>query len=329
MAYFVGYGKCSPSFLVYYKEGNKVMKHRVVSFTDKFEDVVSDGYINEEFINCDNFEENNGFIKEDENINGNISENNIDNANNGRNKNGNINSSDLNNDESKERRYPKRNRKPPVHLNDYDLNNEKDVVNFVDYFYLLNIRVSYDDAMKSDDSLKWKFAMVDEIKSLKLNGTYTLVDLPENCKLVGGKWVYNIKGDPDNPTCKVRYVAKGYSQTYGIDYFETFSSTTRMESIRVLMQLAVNYILFVHQMDVKSAYLPAPIDCDVYVAQPKGYEVLNENGKPVVFKLNKSLYGLKQSGRNWNNLLCSYLCDIEFTQSNVDPCIYTRTKNGN
>ena len=151
MAYFVGYDKCSPSFLVYYKEENKVMKHRVVSFTDKFEDVVSDGYINEEFINCDNFEENNGFIKEDGNINGNISENNIDNANNGRNKNGNINSSDLNNDESKERRYPKRNRKPPVHLNDYDLNNEKDVVDFVDYFYLLNIRVSYDDAMKSDD----------------------------------------------------------------------------------------------------------------------------------------------------------------------------------
>ena len=55
MAYFVGYDKCSPSFLVYYKEENKVMKHRVVSFTDKFEDVVSDGYINEEFINCDRF----------------------------------------------------------------------------------------------------------------------------------------------------------------------------------------------------------------------------------------------------------------------------------
>ena len=52
------------------------------------------------------------------------------------------------------------------------------------------------------------------------------------------------------------------------------------------MQLAVNYNLFVHQMDVKSAYLHAPIDCDIYVAQPKGYEVLNENGKPIVFKLN-------------------------------------------
>ena len=70
------------------------------------------------------------------------------------------------------------------------------------------------------------------------------------------------------------------------------------------MQLAVNYNLFVHQMNVKSTYLHAPIDCDIYVAQPKGYEVVNENGKPIVFKLNKSLYGLKQSGRNQNNLLC-------------------------
>ena len=67
----------------------------------------------------------------------------------------------------------------------------------------------------------------------------------------------------------------------------------------------------------------------VIVAQPKGYEVLHENGKPMVFKLNKSLYGLKQSGRNWKNLLCSYLCDIGFTQSNVDPCIYTKSESGN
>ena len=101
-----------------------------------------------------------------------------------------------------------------------------------------------------------------------------------------------------------------------------------MESFRVLMQFAVNYNLFVHQMDLKNAYLHAPIDCDIYVAHLKCYEVLNKNGKPMV-KLIKSLYGLRQSGRNWNNLLCSYLCDIGFAQSNVDLCIYTRSKNDN
>ena len=63
------------------------------------------------------------------------------------------------------------------------------------------------------------------------------------------------------------------------------------------MQLTVNYSL-VHQLDVKSAYLHAQIDSDIYIFQSKGYEVLNEKGKPMILKLNKSFYGLKQSGRN-------------------------------
>ena len=70
-----------------------------------------------------------------------------------------------------------------------------------------------------------------------------------------------------------------------------------MESLRILMQLAANYGLVVHQMDVKSAYLLSQIDCDIYVCQPKGYEVLFKKGKSMVLKLSKFLYGLKQSGR--------------------------------
>ena len=263
--YFVGYDKYSPSYLVYYKEENKVMKHRVVHFTDKFENVANDCFINEEFINCDSYHENNGFIKEEKVSSGNSEI--IDNTYDSRNSNGNIinetnNSGDLYNVNGVERRYPIRTRKPPSHLNDYDLSCGEDAVNFIDYCYMLNIPISYENAINCDDSLNWKLAMDREMEALKLNGTFTLVDLPENCKLVGGKWVYDVKGDPNNPIYKARYVAKGYSQTYGIDYFETFSPTTRMESIRVLMQLAVNYNLLVHQMDVKSAYLHAPIDCD-------------------------------------------------------------------
>ena len=98
---------------------------------------------------------------------------------------------------------------------------------------------------------------------------YALVDLPENCKLAGGKWVYNIKADHDNPSYKAYNVAKGYSQMYGIDYFETFSRTTRMKSIRVLIQLALNYNLFVYQMDAKSAYLHAPIDSNICFSTEK------------------------------------------------------------
>ena len=93
----------------------------------------------------------------------------------------------------------------------------------------------------------------------------------------------------------------------------------------MLMQLAVQEDMFVHQMDVKTAYLNAPIDCELYIEQPKGYEVRGENGEKLVCKLNKSLYGLKQSGRNWNNMLDMYLKNEGFEQSQADPCVYQRS----
>ena len=75
------------------------------------------------------------------------------------------------------------------------------------------------------------------------------------------------------------------------------------------MQLAAQNNYIVHQIDVKTAYLNAPIDCSIYLEQAKGYEVFCENDEPLVYKLNKLLYWLKQSGRNWNNLLSRELID--------------------
>ena len=140
-------------------------------------------------------------------------------------------------------------------------------------------------------------------------------------KLVGGRWVYALQGDPEEPVYKARYVAKGYSQIEGIDYSETFSTTARMESVRALVQIAVQNDWLLHQMDVKCAYLHAPIDQDVYVEPPIGYK-----SGCKVWKLNKSLYGLKQSGRNWHSVLHDYLKELDFAQSSADPCVFT-TRN--
>ena len=126
---------------------------------------------------------------------------------------------------------------------------------------------------------KWKLVMDKEMKSLELNDKFKLIDLPEPSKLVSGKCMYSIREDPDNPSFKAR--------------FETSWPTICIESIITLRQLAVNYGLVVHQINVKSAYLYARIDCDIYVCQPKGYEVLNKKDKPMVLKLNKYLYGFK------------------------------------
>jgi hypothetical protein len=138
--------------------------------------------------------------------------------------------------------------------------------------------------------------MGEEMESLQLNNTLELVPPPKDHNVVGGRWVYAIKqGSNNEKKFKARFVAKGYSQMEGIDYVETFSPTARITSIRMLMQFAAAEGLIVDQMDVKTAYLNADIDCTVYVEQPEGYCKTDTNGNKLVCRLNKSLYGLNKA----------------------------------
>ena len=92
---------------------------------------------------------------------------------------------------------------------------------------------------------------------------------------------------------KARLVAKGYTQKFGVDYDETFTPVVRFTSIRVLLALAVQKDMLVHQMDVVTAFLNSTLEEEIYMEQPSHYV---EKGKEkLVCKLNKSLYGLKQS----------------------------------
>ena len=84
------------------------------------------------------------------------------------------------------------------------------------------------------------------------------------------------------------FIAKGHLQIYGKDYRETFTPTTNMASIRLLLQIAVHYDLLIHHMDVKSAYLNAPLDYEIYVKPPEGFEGKNRN---YVWKFKNSIYG--------------------------------------
>ena len=230
---------------------------------------------------------------------------------------------------------PARVRNLPKHLEDYvvdigtDSEDDDQVRLNIDYYYkaVSSIPQSYKEAMTSPDAKKWQVAMDDEMNSLKINDTFTLTSLPKGRKAVGGRWVYAIKEDASGAkTYKARYVAKGFSQVKGVDYQETFSPTASLTSIRTFIQLAAQYGLILHQMDVKTAYLNAPIDCEVFVEQAEGFETSGHSSERSVYKLNKSLYGLKQSGRNWNSMIHDYLIENEFVQSSADPCVYLRKR---
>ena len=191
---------------------------------------------------------------------------------------------------------------------------------------LYEIPDRYEEATNSPNSSEWIRAMNEEICALEENDTWELVELPEDRTEIKGRWVYttklNSRGEVDK--FKARYVAKGCSQTPGLDFDETFSPTTRMSTIRALLQASVQMGMQLHQMDVKSAYLHAPIDHDVYLCPPEGYKIPND-GKRWTCHLKKSIYGLKQSGRNWNQLLDSFLKEQGFRQSELDLCLYTMT----
>ena len=77
-------------------------------------------------------------------------------------------------------------------------------------------------------------------------------------------------------------------------------------------------------MDMKTAYLNAPIQEDIDIEQPEG----NQKGKQMVCKLKRSLYGLKQSARNWFECLSSHLFEFNFKASLHDPCLLTLMRNG-
>ncbi|GFN74028.1 hypothetical protein PoB_000053400 [Plakobranchus ocellatus] len=241
---------------------------------------------------------------------------------------------------SNSRGLGKRIKTRPKYLDDYVVTNdndetesdENDFLNstFLHYCYntVHQIPTCYKNAISCDDATKWHKAMNDEISALEENGTFECTTLPPGRNAVGGRWVFDVKTNAKGEeTFKARYVAKGFSQIPGIDFQETFSPTARLTSVRTLVQCAVQNDQMVHQMDVKTAYLNAPIDCELYVQQPEGYEKTNDKGEKPVWKLKKSLYGLKQSGRNCNNLLHSHLIADGFVQSLVDTCVYFKETN--
>jgi len=135
--------------------------------------------------------------------------------------------------------------------------------------------------------------MKDEMKSMKDNEVWDLVELPEGMKPIGWKWIFKAKKDSKGniERYKARLVAKGFTQKESIDYKETFSPVSSKDSFITIMMLVAHFDLKLHQMDVKTTFLNGDIEETVYIVQPENF-VLGDS-KSMVCKLKKSIYGLK------------------------------------
>jgi hypothetical protein len=163
--------------------------------------------------------------------------------------------------------------------------------------------------------------MQSEIDALCENRTWSLVSPPPGKKPIGCRWVFKIKRKSDGSIerYKARLVAKGYTQVEGVDYFDTFAPVAKLVTVRVILSVAAAKNWPLHQLDVNNAFLHGDLHEDVYMHLPPGFR---RQGEPLVCKLNKSLYGLKQASRNWYSKFSEVLIDFGFTHSTADPSLF-------
>ncbi|CAI7750466.1 unnamed protein product [Closterium sp. NIES-53] len=156
---------------------------------------------------------------------------------------------------------------------------------------------SYAEAIEGPYSSQWQSAMDAEMASWNSTGTYVDEVPPPGANIVSGMWIFRVKRPPGSPPVfKARYVARGFSQRQGFDYFQTFSPTPKMTTLRVLLHVAAQRDYELHSLDFSTAFL-----------------------------LFRPVYGLRQVPREWHDTLRTTLAALGFTPSTADPSLFLRT----
>lgn len=214
---------------------------------------------------------------------------------------------------------------------------------------------SYKNALASSHAADWRKAVGAEFVGLLENGTFTVEAVPGGRKTLTGKWVLTTKTKSDGTLLKfkARFVARGFQQIAGIDYGEVFAPVTRYTTIRLIAAMATDPALFTAHSDIKQAYLNGTLDEDLYLEPPEGTidillaavdpanghsaaardlarDMINSlnaakrDGIRVALRLHKTLYGLKQAGREWNRLLDATLRAAGFVNHPAELCLYIK-----
>jgi hypothetical protein len=178
----------------------------------------------------------------------------------------------------------------------------------------------------SEDSEEWRDARLEELGRMADLRAWELVEPTQEMNILGSRWVFTLKRNPDGTLerYKARLVAQGFGQKEGIDFDQTFASTAGMTTVRTFLAMVGLFNLHCHQLDVTTAFLYGEVDKDIYMRQPPGHT----DGTPRVCKLIRSIYGLKQSPRIWQQKLEASLVKLGFQVSRLDPSLYLLERNG-
>ena len=174
---------------------------------------------------------------------------------------------------------------------------------FLSAFESIRIPTSVQEALKDQN---WVRAMNEQMGALERNETWEIAERPKDKKAVSCRWIFTAKYQSNGTLdlYKVWLVAKGYTQTYEIDYEETFALLTKMNTIRIILFLATHFGLEMHQFDAKNGFLCGSLEEEVYIEIPPGYGATNEGNKvcilrPCMVLNNHLMLGLEDLLKLW------------------------------
>ncbi|CAI7787025.1 unnamed protein product [Closterium sp. NIES-54] len=167
-------------------------------------------------------------------------------------------------------------------------------------------------------------AMDAEMASWKSTGTYIDAVPPPGANIVSGMWIFRVKRPPGSPPVfQARYVARGFSQRQGVDYFQTFSPTPKMTTLRVLLHVAAHRDYELHSLDFSTAFLQGSLHEEIWLRRPLGFTGSFPPGTQ--WSLRRPVYGLRQAPGEWHDTLRTTLAALGFAPSTADPSLFLRT----
>ncbi|CAI7763878.1 unnamed protein product, partial [Closterium sp. NIES-53] len=183
---------------------------------------------------------------------------------------------------------------------------------------------SYAEAIEGPYSSQWQAAMDAEMASWKSTGTYVDEVPPPGANIVSGMWIFRVKRPPGSPPAfKARYVARGFSQRQGVDFFQTFSPTPKMTTLRILLHIAAQRDYKLHSLDFSTAFLQGSLHEEIWLRRPPGFTGSFPAGTQ--WSLRRPVYGLRQAPREWHDTLRTTLAVLGFAPSTSDPSLFLRT----
>ncbi|CAI7805444.1 unnamed protein product [Closterium sp. NIES-53] len=185
---------------------------------------------------------------------------------------------------------------------------------------------SYAEAIEGPYSSQWQTAMDAEMASWQSTGTYVDEVPSPGANIVNGMWIFRVKRPPGSPPVfKAHYVARGFNQREGVDFFHTFSPTPKMTTLRVLLHVAAQRDYELHSLDFSTAFLQGNLHEEIWLRRPLGFTGSFPLGTK--WSLRRPVYGLRQAPREWHHTLRTILAALGFAPSTADPSLFLRTDN--